>query len=489
MSFKKGFFRNLLVSGGFQYATQALVFLSTVVTSRLLEPETFGLVGLITVFSGFVSVFADSGISYAVIRSDYGRTFHRAMDNLAIVIGFLLCLLTCLLAYPISVFFANSELLLPTLVLSTVFILKGMTLVRSALLAKALQFGTIGRLTLFSSAVQVLFTIALAAAGWSYWALIVPQLASAALLVILLHRKVPLEFHMCRPAQLKTAFRHTQRTLLNLMGFNLVNYWARNLDNLLVGKLFGVAELGIYNRAYNLLAMPLGIVSGLVSNTLYPSLKKLHMQGGNVHREYLFILKTIAVVSFPVSCVLVLFPKELVLLLWGQSWFAVSALLPYFGLLVLCQSLLSTTGQVLVLLEKERVMRISGWVSACAMVSGILAGALTSLVAVAQFYSLAFVAFVLPFNLFYLFIHALGFNKREIFRFWTPIILGSLCVWLGCYFMVGGLKAAGIVTLFVTVLWHVRTEYWPFVSGKIKRVSLMTRVNKRWRSVDVIPKG
>ena len=458
MSFRKGFFKNLVISGGYNYATQGLLFFSTVITSRLLAPETFGFVGLISVFTGFVSIFSDSGISYAVIRSDYQRTYHKALDTVAFYLGLCLCFITLLAAYPISVFFHNKALQLPTMVMGVLFLLKSMTLVRTALLAKALQFGTIGSVTLISALLQVLLTVVLALLNFDYWSLILPQLASSLLTVFLYERRVHLGFGLRPFAHAKVAFRHTRKTLGNLMGFNLVNYWARNLDNLLVGRWFGVAELGIYNRAYNLLMMPLGIITGLISTVLFPSLKKLKSDGGDVSGEYLFILKMITVLTFPISFILILFPESLVLLLWGNAWLGVAQFLPYFGLLLFSQNLLSTTGGLLVLFEKEKVMMVSGWISAAVTSGAILYGAGISLVGIAQFYSLAFILFVLPFNLYYLFIGAFNFPKRQMHLFWLPIIVLSLFIWQACYVHSHERKVAGVALLFLFILGQTRGE-------------------------------
>ena len=479
MSFRKGFFNSLLVSGGYNYATQALLFFSTVVTSRLLSPESFGFVGLINVFTGFVSIFADSGISLAVIRSDYGKTYHRSVDNLAVLLGVALCFITCLIAWPVAIFYGNRSLFLPTVVMSVIFIFKSLSLVRGALLAKAMRFAAIGKITLTTAVLQVALTIVLAYAGWSYWALIVPQIIAALVALLLYERKVQLGYHRCSAAQLKVAYRHTNKTIKNLMGFNLVNYWARNLDNLLVGKFYSVASLGIYNRAYNLLMMPLGLITGLIGNVLFPTLKKVKSEGGDVRKEYLFILKIITIVSFPVSAVLILFPQQFVALLWGPKWMAVSELLPYFGLLLFSQSLLSTTGNILVLMEKEPVMRISGWASAVATIGGIVYGTFHSLNAIAQAYSLAFIVVVLPFNLFYLFIGALRFNKKEMLWFWLPVITASLVIWTGCFFQNENVKLTGVVLLLLLVLQHVRTETGPQLLGFLARKRLVfTAVQK-----------
>lgn len=476
MSFKKGFFQNLLVSGGYNYATQAILFFSTVVTSRLLAPETFGFVGLISVFTGFVSIFSDSGISYAVIRSDYKRSFHKALDNVALYLGLSLCGITVLAAYPISLFFHDKALVLPTIIMGVLFVLKSLTLVRAALLSKALRFAVVGRISLITSALQVLLTIVMAFMRFGYWSLIVPQLAANFLMVLLYERKVKLGFQICSLAHSKVAFRHTRKTIGSLMGFNLINYWARNLDNLTVGRMFGVAQLGIYNRAYNLLMMPMGIITGLISTVLFPSLKQLKKEGGEVSREYLFILKMIMVVTFPISFVLILFPENLVLFLWGKQWIGVSQFLPYFGLLLFSQNLLSTTGGMLVLFEKERTMMISGWVSAAVTAGGILYGASVSVIGIAQFYSLAFILFVLPFNLFYLFIRAFGFDKKQMLRFWLPVIFISLSIWASCYLQNQTGRICGVVLLFFFILHSTKTELQKIVQNILpKRNDVLLR--------------
>ncbi len=458
MSFRKGFLQSLLVSGGFNYASQGLLFFSTVVTSRLLSPQSFGFVGLITVFTGFISIFSDSGITLAIIRSDYGRTYHRAVDHLSLLIGVGLCLLCCGLAYPISLFYQNSGLVWPTVALSATFILRCSALVRGALLAKHLQFAAIGQVTLISAVVQVALTIALAWAGWNYWALIVPQIFSALVVLYLYEKKVRLGFRLCTAAQVVVAYRHTRRTIQNLMGFNLVNYWARNADNLVVGKYFGVADLGIYNRAYSLMMMPLTIITGLVSGVLYPNLKKLKSAGGDVLAEYLFVLKIVSLLCFPVSFLLILFPDALVMFLWGKEWRPVGQLLPYFGLLVMSQSLLASTGNILVLFEKEKAMRLGGWVSAFAMICAIVSGAFFSLLAIVQAYSLVFILFVIPFNVSFFFIKTLRFHPGTMLRFWGPVFLFSAGIWLACFVDFQPGRLAGVVGFFGLICYRLKDE-------------------------------
>ncbi len=458
MSFRKQFLKNILISGGYNYLSQAISFLSTIIVSRLLPPETYGLVNIIIIFTGFLTIFSDSGITLAIIRSDFLYTYHKSVDTLALFIGTILCLATCLIAYPVSVFFKAPILLFPMMVMSLSFIFKSMTLVRSALIARNMNFNFAGKVTLLTNVFQVSLTIILAYLGGSYWALVIPQTLSGLITLLIQERKIKFGFHLYSLAHMKVSYKYTKKTIGNLMGFNVVNYWSRNSDNLLVGRIYGTADLGIYARAYNLLTFPLAIITGLIGAVLYPSLNKIKSSEEAVRKEYLFVLKLIGFLSFPVSAILLLFPEKLVSILWGNKWLGVAQFLPYFGLLLLSQSLLSTVGNILVLVKREEVLRISGWLSALAIITGIAIGSTISLVAIAQCYSLAFIILVLPMQLFYVYVKTLRFSLRQMLLFWGTKILFSLAIWLACFFHMDVLKIVLLVLFFFTMLWDAKEE-------------------------------
>jgi O-antigen/teichoic acid export membrane protein len=458
MSFKKTLLKNILVSGGYNYVSQAISFLSSIIVSRMLTPESYGFVGIIAVFTGFLSIFSDSGISLAVIRSNYLHTYHKSVDTLALIVGTTLCLITCALAYPISLFFKNTALIVPMMVMSLTFIFRSMTLVRGALIVKQMKFGWSGLITLKTTVFIVISTIVLAYFGAGYWSLIIPQTLSGLVMLLLQERKLNFGFRFYPWPYVTVAFRQTRKTIGNLMGFNVVNYWSRNSDNLLVGRLYGTGDLGIYNRAYNLLTFPLSLITGLIGTVLFPSLNKIKESDEAVRGEYLFILKLIGFASFPVSFILLLFSDKLVYLLWGKAWMGVSVLLPYFGLLLLSQSLLSTIGNVLVLMKREEILRVSGWVSAAVIISGIVYGASISLLAIAQFYSLVFIAVVLPYHLFFVYIRVLKFSPGTMISFWGPNILFSLAIWFSCYYGLEHLRLVLLILLLLVMIYNARNE-------------------------------
>ena len=193
--------------------------------------------------------------------------------------------------------------------------------------------------------------------------------------------------------------------------------------------------------------------TGLFNNILFPNLKRLQSRNGDIENEYYFVLTVISFITFPLVVLFVLFPKEMVLLLWGKNWVHVSELLPYFGLLIFTQSLLSTSGHLLILYKKERAFMISGWITALFLISFIVLGATISLEAIAQFYSLSYIVFIILLNVFYIYIKSLGLNKRRVYAFWLPKVVLSLLLWLCLYFRLDYLRNVmmGVFSIYVLV--------------------------------------
>ncbi len=461
-----------MISGIYNYASQGITFLSSFITARLLLPSNYGLVGLITVFTGFISVFSDSGISLAIIKSNYGRSFQKAVDNISMMLGIVLAILTLLFAYPIAIFYNNHNLVLPTLVLSSLFIFRSLSIVRAAILSKQLKFNLLGKGILYSNLLNIIFTILLAKLGAEYWSLIFPQILASVFLLFYYETLTKLGFHFSRAKYIVFAYNKIKIVIKSLIGFNFINYWARNSDNLIVGKLYGVTDLGIYNRAYSILVLPLSLITGLMSTVLYPSLKKLKEEGGDIKVEYLFVLRIILLIAYPIGVILILLPVQLVTLFWGENWIKVAGLLPYFGILVFSQSLLSTTGNILVLQDKEKFLVISGWISGIIMISGIAFGAHISLLGVARYYSLFFITLALPFNAIFIFYKALDMGSLKVIKFWAPIIIASIILWLGCFFEISYVKYMGLLMLLIFIIITSNTELITVYSKVKKRLTV-----------------
>ncbi|HYK47066.1 MAG TPA: oligosaccharide flippase family protein, partial [Parafilimonas sp.] len=347
MNFKRGFLKNLLITGGFTYLAQVIVFLGSIITSRLLQPSDFGIVALIAVFSGFISMFSDSTISFGVIRCPYRYTYHRGIHVISIITGVSLSLLTVAILYPVSLFYKNTTIILPGVAVAVLFIIKAFNVVPIAVLQKQLKFAAAGKIVLIATLCGIVCSILLALAGFKYWSLIWSQYVITIVTWLLLYNTSGYSLYTRRKKIIVKSFLLTRSVIGRLIGFNTVNYWARNADNLLVGKYYGTADLGIYSRAYQMLTLPLALITGIFTTVLYPSLVRYKERGGDVENEYAFVLKLISFINFPLAVLLLLLPKQFVHILWGDQWMMVAQLLPYFGVLILSQTLFSTLGTIL----------------------------------------------------------------------------------------------------------------------------------------------
>ncbi len=425
MSFKKSFFKNIFSLAAYSYASQIVNFLASIVLSRLLYPEEYGYVALITVFTGFIIIFSDAGLSYVIIRSDYGRTFQKAVGNLAFYIGCVLFLFMLLFAYPISLFYDDPSLILPTIVISVSFILSSLYIAPLAVIKKELDFNYVGKVNFIANMTAVILMIVFAFFGFSYWSLIFPQLILLLIQYYLYNKRVNFGLKFYRLGYIIIAFRKTKSLIFNISGFNLINYWARNSDNLIVGKVYGNHDLGIYNRSYKMLQLSLSLITGLFGSVLYPSLKKLESEGRDYRPEYQSILGVISLISFPIGAILILFPEPFVRILWSERWMQVADFLPFFGLLILFQTLISTTGNIFVLVNREKTLFYLGGISALATIASIVIGAFYSVMAIAISYTICNLVITIPLNVYYGFYKTFRFEARFINSFWvTKIILG-----------------------------------------------------------------
>ena len=426
MSFRKNLFKNVIILGGYSYTTQIISFLATIVLSRLLLPEEYGFVALITVFTGFISQFSDAGLSYIVIRSDYDKLFQKVIHYLSFIIGVILFLIVVSLAYPIALFYKNHALILPTIVMSLNFILRSLITVPYGVLQKKLKFNTLGSIELICSTIEVSLMILFAYLKFSYWSLIFPSIVGSFLRIFIYYKKTRLAFKILKNKYLVVGFRKAKSIIGNLTGFNLLNYWARNSDNLIIGKYYGAQSLGIYNRAYKILNLTTGIMTSLFGKVLYPSLKDLSNKGGDVNKEYLNTLGIISLLNYPVAVLLVFFSEPLVRTLWSDTWIKVAELLPYIGVLILTQTLNSTTGNIFILYGKEKILMRIGIPTNLVIIAAIALGAVFSYVHVLRFYCLAFIAVDIPFVMYYGFKKSFGFKTSIILYFWVPKVILSV---------------------------------------------------------------
>jgi PST family polysaccharide transporter len=473
MGFKKKFFKNIAVFGGYNYISWFFdTLVSTIILSRFLGPKEYGFVALITIFSGFILLFSNTGLSYSVIRSTYGLTFQKIVFNLSVWIGFTLAILMCLLAYPITLVYGKPELFWPTIVISLQFITSSTNIVPTAILQKRLEFNTIGKINLICTITTIAFMIILAILGFSYWSLIIPQTIHPIIKHAFLEYHTKFGFHFYGFKLTRFGFSKVKTLFKSISLFNFVNYFARNADNFAVGKFYGDASLGIYDRAYKFLYMARRLVNSTTGPVIFPSLVEAKQRGEDYKSHYLDILGMFNIANFFISFPLILFSESIVLVLWGEKWLGVTDFLPYIGAIIPLQILTIASDDLYMIEKNEKAYVTLGIPLSLILVIGIVIGAFFSPLHIIRFYALSFTLVQLPASLYFGHYKILKFSFEQILKFWLPkIILTNLLIfsiWFGNIYITSAIMFLLLIDTFYKKQKDLK-KIFLLVSAKLKK--------------------
>lgn len=291
---------------------------STMVLARLLAPEDYGLIGMVSVFVNFIHIFKDLGLSTATVQSP--EINHKQVSTLFwvnIVLGCVTSLLVIALAPAVAWFYKEPRLTWITLALASSFIFSSLTVQHQALLRRQMSFGTLAKIDITSMIFGIVSGIISAWYGLGYWALVIMQLAGAIANAVGVW--VACGWRPGLPA------RHSGVGKMlgfggNLTGFNIVNYFSRNLDNILIGRYWGSQELGLYAKAYQFILLPISQINGPISSVALPALSRLQTEPKRYRAFYFKAILSITTLSMPIIGFMFASADKVILILLGQQW-------------------------------------------------------------------------------------------------------------------------------------------------------------------------
>ena len=374
-------------SGAAQVGAQAASLVIAVILTRLLSPLDFGLVAMVVVFTGFASVFTDMGFGAALVQKlDLTQHHKNAVFWISVAVGALLTLIFATAAPYIASFYGVPALQPITLAISIIFFINAFATVKLALLQKAMDFRTLAAAQLTATVLSGLVAIYLAFSGFGVWSIVAMYVASAAVNVAVLWIITP-----WRPdfSLRWDAVQDLSKFSRNFVGFSAFNYWARNGDNLLIGRFVGSAALGIYARSYTILLLPVWQVSGVITNVMFPALSAIQNDVKRVRQLYLTSISVISLVTFPLTLGLFVVSRSFVLALFGDKWAAMIPLLQIFSLLGAIQSISTTVGWIYTSQGRTDIMFRFGLISGSIYIISFVVGLRWGALGVAVAYTIA----------------------------------------------------------------------------------------------------
>jgi PST family polysaccharide transporter len=173
----------------------------------------------------------------------------------------------------------------------------------------------------------------------------------------------------------------------DLTQFNVLNYWARNLDNFLIGRFWGASALGLYSRAYQLLLLPLQQVTTPLANVAISALSRLNGEDERYRQAYMRLLEKVAVACMPMTTFLFLNSWRVVDLLLGPKWYDVVPVFMPLAIAGMVQPVSATIIWMLVSQGRRAELRRWSIVGSALSCAAIIAGMSRGVIAVATAYA------------------------------------------------------------------------------------------------------
>lgn len=301
-------------------ATSSFQLIQLAILARILEPEVFGLMAIVTIVIGFSIAFMDMGISNAIIH--FQKISIEQLSTLYwlnVISGIILFIIIKISSSYIAIFYNESELqkLVSLLALSFVFQSFGQQFM--ILLQKNMQFNKIAITEIIATFCVLFGSVSLAVLGFGIFSLIYGTLIGSAI------RSIQYFYHgsnIYRPKLiLKLSFvKEFIKFGLYQMGEKSLNYFSANVDKIIIGKFIGFEALGYYNMAWQLIIFPVSKINPIVNKVAFPVFAKVQNNNDSINYIYEKVLIFLFLIVIPLLIFLYYFSSDVVHLVYGAGW-------------------------------------------------------------------------------------------------------------------------------------------------------------------------
>ena len=295
-----------------------ITFVVSIILARLLSPEEYGLIGILTIFIAIFNAIVDSGFTNALIRkqdasdTDYSTVFYT---NLVLSVVLAATLYCC--ARPIAVFFERPELVSLTQVMSCVVVINALAIVQRARTTKVIDFKTQTKITFISSIVSGAIGIAMAYMGYGVWALVGQQISNQLLSTIffwIYNRWMPKFIFSW------TSFKEMWAFGSKLLASGLIDTVWKEIYQVIIGKCYSPATLGLYTRAKQFADLFSSNLTVVVQRVSYPVLSSIQDDRVRLKGAYQRVIKTTMLPTFVLMLGMAVCAKSMIYVLIGEQW-------------------------------------------------------------------------------------------------------------------------------------------------------------------------
>lgn len=342
------------------------------ILSRLLSPDDFGVVAIATVIIAFFSIFTDVGLSPAIVQ--HKELTERDLSDIFVFtwwMGAFIALLFFGASWLIADYYHSPILRTLCQLLSINLFFASANIVPNALFYKNKEFKFIALRSFVIQIAGGAAAVIAALCGAGLYALIINPILSSILIFIISYRRYPQQFRFTSGVSaIRKIFGYSAYQFL----FNVINYFSRNLDKLLIGKYMGMSPLGYYEKSYRLMMLPLQNITQVITPVMHPIFSDYQNDTKRLASGYERIVRFLAFIGFPLSVLLFFTAKEITLIIFGDQWMASVPVFQILSLSVGVQIILSSSGSMFQAAGDTKSLFVCGLFSAVINVSGMLLG-------------------------------------------------------------------------------------------------------------------
>lgn len=301
-----------------QGGKQAIYFVISVVIARLIAPDQFGMVAMLSVFTALAGVFIDSGFSTALIRKvDRTQADCSTVYWFNIIVSAICYVILFLCAPLVSRFYGMQELAAILRVTSLGLLIGSFAGVHRTLLQAEMDFKAMTKFNILGVVVSGATGIALAYLDFRVWALVIQGLVMHSITTVCVWYKV----------KWRPSFIISRQSLREFFGFgskmlasSLLDTLYGNIYSIVIGKVYKASDLAFYNRATSLTQMTSSLPTGILQSVTYPTLCKLQDNDEALKSGYRRTLRLAAFIIFPLCLGLGAVAKPLINVLYTEVW-------------------------------------------------------------------------------------------------------------------------------------------------------------------------
>lgn len=325
------------------FSGKGLSFLATVLLTRLLVKEDFGVAAYALITFSFLDMMSDLGIGMALIfhKEDYRRS--NTAFWLGLAIGWGMFAISFLCAPLVAMIFRDPRAIPVVRVLSLTYPLSALYNVHDCLLQKQLKFGRKIIPEFFRAASKGLLSIVLALLGCGPWSLIYGQIGGAAIAMI------PYWWiHPFRPS-----FRFDREYVPELLSYgmkmvaiNALAVISLNIDYLFVGRFLGAAALGVYTVSFRIPELLIKEFCTMIGRVIFPVYTRIREDAGALSSAFINTLRYVVMITVPVGTALFILADPFVRTIFSSRWLEAVPVLQAISVLSVLRSLTFNAGDV-----------------------------------------------------------------------------------------------------------------------------------------------